>query len=32
MTPPNVVAYSGYYVNMDNILPVLIQLLADAEA
>jgi len=32
MTPPNVVAYPGYYVNMDNILPVIVQLLADAES
>jgi hypothetical protein len=29
---PEVRAYRGYYVNMDNIVPVLIQLLADAEA
>lgn len=31
MSPVNVAAYRGYYVNMENILPVLVQLLADAE-
>lgn len=32
MTEKNFTAYPGYYVNMENVLPVLKQLLADADA
>lgn len=31
MENKEVVAYRGYYVNMDNIIPILKQLLVDAE-